>query len=104
MIGKSKEAKCGEHLRNEQEGEKMTLFEAVKTIKDYCASRSCLDCQFEEEKQILFCELMRNMPEKWKIPPETNIYDTEEIHENCTVQILRNSVTGETSIGWWENE
>ena len=31
----------------------------------------------------------------------TNIYDLEEVHHNCTVQILRNSVTGETSIGWW---
>ena len=31
-----------------------------------------------------------------------NIFDEEEIHHNCTVQILRNSVTGETSIGWWE--
>lgn len=34
---------------------------------------------------------------------ESNIYDTEEVHENCTVQILRNSVTGECSVGWWEN-
>lgn len=35
---------------------------------------------------------------------ETNTFDEEEIHENCTVQILRNSVTGEVSVGWWENE
>ena len=35
---------------------------------------------------------------------ETNIYDQEEIHPNCTVQILKNSVTGEVSVGWWENE
>lgn len=36
---------------------------------------------------------------------ETNIFDSEEIHHNCTVQILHNSVTGEQSIGWWhENE
>ena len=33
---------------------------------------------------------------------ETNIFDQEEIHHNCTVQILTNSKTGETSIGWWE--
>ena len=32
---------------------------------------------------------------------KTNIYDIEEIHHNCTVQVLRNSVTGEVSIGWW---
>lgn len=34
---------------------------------------------------------------------ETNMFDEVEIHENCTVQILKNSVTGEISIGWWEN-
>lgn len=35
---------------------------------------------------------------------ETNIFDIEEIHYNCTVQILKNSITGEISVGWWENE
>lgn len=35
---------------------------------------------------------------------EPNIYDEEERHENCTVQILRNSQTGAVSFGWWENE
>ena len=39
-----------------------------------------------------------------KVKVETNIFDEEEIHENCTVQILRNSITGETSVGWYENE
>ena len=35
---------------------------------------------------------------------ESNLYDEEEILPNCTVQILRNSVTGATSVGWWENK
>ena len=35
---------------------------------------------------------------------ETNIFDMVERHENCTVEILTNSVTGEVSIGWWEND
>lgn len=35
---------------------------------------------------------------------ETNIFAVEEVHHNCTVQILRNSVTGEQSIGWWPEE
>lgn len=35
---------------------------------------------------------------------QLNIFDEEEIHPNCTVQILRNSATGEISVGWWENE
>lgn len=39
-----------------------------------------------------------------KVMIQTNIFDEVEVHENCTVQILRNSVTGETSIGWWEND
>lgn len=35
---------------------------------------------------------------------ETNIFDEVEIYENRTVQLLRNSVTGEESVGWWVNE
>lgn len=35
---------------------------------------------------------------------ETGMYDKEEIHENCTVQVLTNSQTGEVSVGWWPNE
>ena len=34
---------------------------------------------------------------------ELNMFDDEEIHDNCTVQIWKNSVTGETSVGWWQN-
>ena len=44
----------------------------------------------------------QEQPENTKI--SMAIYDIEEIHENCTVQILKNSVTGEISIGWWEND
>ena len=32
------------------------------------------------------------------------IYDEVEVHDNCTVQILKNTITGETSVGWWEND
>ena len=41
---------------------------------------------------------------KKPIAVETNIYDQEEIHHNCTVQVLRNSVTGEVSVGWWKEK
>ena len=34
---------------------------------------------------------------------DLNMFDEEEIHPNCTVQILRNSVTDEYSVGWWDN-
>ena len=33
-----------------------------------------------------------------------NVYDEEEIYENCTVQVLRNSITGDVSVGWWQDE
>ena len=33
---------------------------------------------------------------------KTNIFDVVEEHENCFVQVLKNSVTGEISVGWRE--
>ena len=30
-----------------------------------------------------------------------NLFDIEEVHENCTVQVLRNSITGAVSVGWF---
>ena len=35
---------------------------------------------------------------------ETTVFDEEEVHEDCTVVIWRNSVTGEESIGWYESD
>lgn len=32
------------------------------------------------------------------------IYDEVETYPNCTVEIWRNSVTGDVSVGWWPNE
>ena len=43
-------------------------------------------------------------PQDGIIKVDANLFDEVEIHENCTVQVLRNTVTGEVSIGWWENE
>ena len=34
---------------------------------------------------------------------ETNIFDIVEEYEDCTVQVLKNSITGETSVGWYRN-
>lgn len=33
-----------------------------------------------------------------------NIYDKEEIYTDCTVQVWSNTITGDTSFGWIENE
>lgn len=32
---------------------------------------------------------------------ELNLYDKCEIIEGCTVEILTNTLTGETSVCWW---
>lgn len=37
-------------------------------------------------------------------PPDSvilSIYDQEEVYQNCTVQVLKNSYTGDISIGFW---
>ena len=53
----------------------------------------------EKDKEIQ--ELRRKL-EKIEVV-DMGLFDIEEIHENCTVQILKNSITGGISIGWWEN-
>lgn len=35
---------------------------------------------------------------------ETNLFDIVEEHHDCTVQILKNSVTGERSFAWYPND
>ena len=35
------------------------------------------------------------------VTTEINLFDKEEIHHNCTVQVWTNTETGQTSIGWW---
>lgn len=36
--------------------------------------------------------------------PEDAIFDVIETHKNVTVEVLRNSKTGEVSIGWWRTK
>lgn len=33
-----------------------------------------------------------------------DVFYQSEVHPNCTVEILTNMMTGEESVGWWENE
>ena len=37
-------------------------------------------------------------------PESSGIYDIEEIHENVTVEVWKNSITGELSVGWYDPE
>jgi hypothetical protein len=51
---------------------------------------------------LMYCEWIKEALNN-RITIETNIYDKEETYPNCTVQVLTNTATGETSVGWWEN-
>jgi hypothetical protein len=87
----------------------MTLKEALDTIAEYCRRKKCEDCQFGRKKPNWtwwLCKLQHSVPQNYdKIPiVETNLYDKRTVVENATVEILENTKTGETSIGWWKNE
>ena len=32
------------------------------------------------------------------------VYDTVKRYDTCTVEILRDSQTGNVSVGWWKND
>lgn len=61
----------------------------------------CCDDEIPEGRQVCpHCE--RKFGNISRI--ETSFYDKEEIHENCTVQVLTNTKTGDVSVGWWKND
>ena len=51
--------------------------------------------------QTAIKEWNQRTPEIVKV--ETSFYDQEETYPDCTVQVLTNTATGETSVGWWRN-
>lgn len=85
---------------------------------NYIVKKHCSECgytpTFDRETELF--DLTKRCPncgakmdrkengDAKKIELAIGFYDQEEIYENCTVQILTNSKTGETSIGWWKNE
>lgn len=58
----------------------------------------------EVTRSGLFMEQIRIIKEMRNHDVQNELFfDIEERHENCTVQILKNSVTGAESVGWWKN-
>lgn len=88
--------RCGECFncdRNFNDGE--------KTIENWmCLLRMRFVGDYVDNGKPSWCPLKPFTPPEPQIT--TNIYDQEEIHHGCTVQILRNSLTGEVSVGWWK--
>ena len=57
-----------------------------------------------DDKGVGYADLIGFSPVQPDEPKvECNLYDKEETHENCTVQVLTNTTTGEVSVGWWKN-
>lgn len=55
--------------------------------------------------KVNFCPVCGCMNEDRDTTIQTNLFDKEEVYENCSVQILENTTTGEISVGWRpENE
>lgn len=89
----------------------MTLKEALDTIAKYCKENDCGRCQVRKSvligsEKYHWCSLQMVTPKDWNDLPivETNLYDKRTVVKNATVEILENTKTGETSIGWWKND
>lgn len=59
--------------------------------------------RYDDFMEIIESELV--MPKEEKITNiETNMFDKSTIYTNCNVEIWENSITGESSIGWYKTE
>ena len=67
---------------------------------------TCGNCKYDV-REICPCASCSEY-DKWEPQEEhidsIGIYDVVEEYPNCTIQILRNSITGEESIGWFNND
>lgn len=67
-------------------------------------AKGCAFQSFDNEYCPYVLEALKRVETKPKIKVDVNIYDKEEIHRNCTVQIWENTATGKISIGWYKNK
>ena len=82
------------------------LIEILETMK-YCDEK---DIKINKEKKIealdttiVILNKLISTEQQNVENMEINIYDEEETYPDCTVQVLKNSVTGKVSVGWWKN-
>ena len=84
----------------------------VKDLRICCSENACDGCTRDTEYRGCdhlerdAADMIESLLEYIEQPKVLGvaIYDQEEIHHNCTVQILSNSVTGDVSVGWWPNQ
>lgn len=59
--------------------------------------------RYDDFMEIIESELV--IPKEEKITNiETNIFDKSTIYTNCNVEVWENSITGESSVGWYRTE
>ena len=63
-----------------------------------------LQDEIENEYAESWDDLYENCPVTEEVESIISYYDKQEIFENCTVEVLTNTKTGETSVGWRRNE
>ena len=95
---------------NEQSPEIKELYKLIEILEamKYCDEK---DIKIKSEKKIealdttiaILNKLIKNTEQQNVENMEINIYDEEETYSDCTVQVLKNSVTGKVSVGWWKN-
>ena len=95
---------------NEQSPEVRELYKLIEILETmkYCDEK---DIKIKSEKKIealdttiaILNKLIKNTEQQNVENMEINIYDEEETYSDCTVQVLKNSVTGKVSVGWWKN-
>ena len=83
----------------------MNAYELLCDRLDDCAAigGACDVCSYSDEGCDLSTLLSAaaEVIEGYLYPESSGAFDCEEVIENCTVEIWRNSVTGEQSVGWY---
>ena len=86
--------------------EEKNQYELLVERLRYCAEErgGCGVCEYSEtgcnRKELIMASI--EAVESFIHPESSGIYDLEEIHENVTVEVWKNSITGECSVGWYD--
>ena len=90
-------------------GERLRDMTDEQLAKELAAMEACPPIECDNCDDMIDCEagllkwLKSESREDGCYISEVRIYDKEELYTDCTVQVLTNTVTGDTSIGWWQN-
>lgn len=82
----------------------MNAYEMVSARLKRCASidGSCDDCEYSDECNInALLRAAAEVIDGYLYPNRCSAFDREEVIENCTVEVWKNSITGECSWGWY---